>query len=229
MIVALIPARGGSKRIPLKNVRPFMGKPIIAYSIEAARACGLFDRIIVSTDSTEVAEVARAQGAEAPFVRHTELADDHTGTNAVVKHALTWLAAKGEVVEYACCNYATAPFVRPETLRDSFRLLAASDYQFAFSVTSFPSAVERALRVDASGAVRPIWPDKMQARSQDLEPAYYDAAQFYWGRGRAFLENVPMASPSSLAIVVPRHIVQDIDTLEDWRHAELMYRAQRLE
>jgi N-acylneuraminate cytidylyltransferase len=226
MIVALIPARGGSKRIPNKNVRPFLGKPIISYSIEAARACGLFDRIIVSTDSEAVAQVARAHGAETPFLRPAELADDHTGTGAVVRHGLRWLVAEGAELTYACCIYATAPFLTAAVLRAGFERLKASTFQYAFSVTSFPFPVERALHLEADGAVRPIWPDKMPLRSQDLAPAYHDAGQFYWGRARAFLDEVPLASSAALALVLPRHRVQDIDTPEDWHYAELLYRAQ---
>ena len=225
MRIAIIPARGGSKRIPRKNIRPFHGKPMIAYSIDAARRSGLFAGIVVSTDDPEIARVATELGAETPFVRPAPLSDDHTGTNAVVRHALEWLAEHGRSAEYACCIYATAPFIKPEYLRAGFERLSSSGKSFAFSVTSFPFAVQRALRIDAGGGLEPCWPQHASSRSQDLEELYHDAGQFYWGRASAFLSDVPLYSPASLPIILPRHLVQDIDTLEDWRRAELMYAA----
>lgn len=225
MKIAVIPARGGSKRIPRKNVRPFLGKPIIAYSIEAAQACGLFDGVIVSTDDDEIAAVAAGFGAQIPFIRPQALADDYTGTNAVVQHALQWFAEAGLQVDLACCIYATAPLLRPEALRAGHDALLASGKSFAFSVTSFPFAVQRALRINAEGAVEALYPEHIMTRSQDLEPAYHDAAQFYWGRASAFLQGVTLYSPASVPVVLPRHLVQDIDTMEDWERAELMFSA----
>lgn len=228
MNVAIIPARGGSKRIPRKNIRPFAGKPIIAYSIEAAKECGLFDRIIVSTDDMEIAEVARRYGAEVPFMRPKELADDHTGTNAVVKHAIQWLSAQKVDLEYVCCIYATAPFVRAELLRKAFKMLVDSGKEFAFSITSYPFPILRSLRLTHEGGVEPIWPENIPKRSQDLEEAYHDAGQFYWGRADAFLNDLSVFSNAAVPVILPRHLVQDIDTLEDWERAELMYRAWKL-
>lgn len=227
MNVAIIPARGGSKRIPRKNIRPFAGKPIIAYSIEAARACGLFERIIVSTDDPEIAEVARRYGAEVPFLRPSELADDHTGTNAVVQHAISWALSERMPVEYVCCIYATAPFVHDEILRKGFETLIESGRDFAFSVTSYAFPILRSLRLTKERGVEPIWPENMPKRSQDLEEAYHDAGQFYWGRAEAFLNNTPLFSNVAVPVILPRHLVQDIDTLEDWERAELMYQAWR--
>lgn len=226
--VAVIPARGGSKRIPGKNIRPFAGKPIIGYSIEAARECGLFDRILVSTDDAEIAAVARDFGAETPFLRPAALADDFTGTNAVVKHAIGWLHGAGESVDYVCCIYATAPFLRPEFLAEGFRNLARGDCSFSFSVTGFRFPIQRALRVTAAGRVEALFPEHISTRSQDLEEAYHDAGQFYWGRAEAFLGDRVLFSPASTPVILPRHLVQDIDTLEDWEEAELMFRAQQL-
>ncbi|UCE31404.1 MAG: pseudaminic acid cytidylyltransferase [Burkholderiales bacterium] len=225
MKVAVIPARGGSRRIPRKNIRAFAGRPIIAHSIAAARASGVFNRILVSTDDEEIAAIAREAGAETPFVRPAELADAHTGTNAVVRHAIQWLLADGAVVEYACCIYATAPLLQPRYLRLGLERLVASGRSFAFSVTSFPAPVQRALRVNADGGIEPLWPEHAARRSQDLEPAFHDAAQFYWGRAQAFVDQVALFSPASIGIVLPRHLVQDIDTEEDWLRAELMFRA----
>lgn len=225
MKVAIIPARGGSKRIPRKNIRPFAGKPIIAYSIEAARNSQLFDRVIVSTDDPEIAAVATQWGAETPFLRPNELADDYTGTNAVVKHGIRWLNDNGVAVEYACCIYATAPFVQPRYLREGFDKLRSSDRSFAFSVTRFSFPIQRAIRINKEGAVEAFYPEFVPVRSQDLEEAYHDAGQFYWGRAEAFMNDVVTFSPASLPVILPRYLVQDIDTEEDWRQAELMYAA----
>ncbi len=225
MKVAIIPARGGSKRIPRKNVRLFAGKPIIAHSIGAALDSGCFDRVIVSTDDAEIAAVAREWGAETPFVRPPELADDHTGTNAVVKHAINWLAEQDTPADYACCIYATAPFVQARYLQEGLARLLERRRGYAFSVTSFPFPIQRAIRINAEGAVEAIWPENIFRRSQDLEEAFHDAGQFYWGTVDAYLTDEVVFSPASIPIVLPRHLVQDIDTFEDWRRAELMFRV----
>ena len=223
--VAIIPARGGSKRIPRKNIRPFAGKPIIGYSIEAALQSQLFDRVIVSTDDAEIATVAGSFGAEVPFLRPAELADDFAGTNAVVKQCLEWLLEHNEPVDFACCLYATAPFVQVKYLRDGYDRLVTSDKSYAFSVTSFSFPVQRAIRINEDGNVEALYPEMIATRSQDLEETYHDAGQFYWGRADAFLQNVVTFSPASLPVVLPRYLVQDIDTYEDWKRAELMYEA----
>jgi pseudaminic acid cytidylyltransferase len=225
MIVAVIPARGGSKRIPRKNIRLFAGKPIIAYSIAAAQECGLFDRIVVSTDDAEIAAVARDSGAETPFVRPPELSDDHTGTNEVTGHALTWLAEHGQNAKVACCIYATAPFVRPEDLRRGYEGLISSGKSFAFSVTSYESSIQRAIRIIPGNGVTPFFPQWIDCNSQDLEEAHHDAGQFYWGRAEAFRSGLDVFAAHSVPIVLPRYRVQDIDTLEDWQRAELMHAA----
>ena len=228
MKLAILPARGGSKRIPRKNIRDFLGKPIIAYSIGAARECGLFDRIVVSTDDEEIASVARGLGAEVPFMRPGTLSDDHTGTAAVVKHALQWFAAQGTPADFVCCIYATAPFVTAEDLTRGHDLLLASDKGYAFSVTSFGFSIQRALRVSKSG-VEPFYPQHSETRSQDLEEAYHDAGQFYWGRPAAFLGDVPLFSKAAIPVILPRYRVQDIDTIEDWQRAEFMYQALQMQ
>ena len=225
MKVAVIPARGGSKRIPRKNIRFFAGKPIIAYSIDAALASGLFDRVIISTDDEEIAEVARTCGAEVTFMRPVTLADDFTGTNAVVSHAIRWLLDNGQPVSHVCCIYATAPFVRADFLRSGYEKLVGSGRSFAFSVTSFPFPIQRAVRITPEGTVEPFFPEYISWRSQDLEEGYHDAGQFYWGIADAFLNDEELFSPASIPVVIPRHLVQDIDTMEDWTRAELMYHA----
>lgn len=223
MKLAVIPARGGSKRIPGKNIRAFRGKPIIAWSIEAAFASGCFDRVIVSTDDDSIAAVAHEYGAETPFERPPELSDDYTGTNAVVRHAVQWFQANGQQVSVACCIYATAPFVTAQALREGYEQLAARGADFAFSVTSFPFPVQRALLRSSSGSMRPMFPEHIASRSQDLDEAYHDAGQFYWGQADAFLEERSLYGDNSIGILLPRHRVQDIDTEEDWRRAELMH------
>jgi pseudaminic acid cytidylyltransferase len=228
VIVAVIPARGGSKRIPRKNIRPFAGKPIIAYSIGTALASKLFDRVLVSTDDPEIAETARAWGAETPFVRPKDLADDHTGTDAVVKHAIRWLTEQGSTIAYACCIYATAPFLQVRYLREGYDKLLASGQDFAFSITSFAFPIQWALRITDEGAIEAVNPDDNFARSQDLEELFHDAGQFYWGRAQAYLDDVVTHSHASVPVILPRHLVQDIDTPEDWHRAELMYRALQM-
>lgn len=225
MKVAVIPARGGSKRIPKKNIRDFCGRPIIEYSISAAIQTKLFDRIIVSTDDPEIRQVAQRSGAEVPFLRPAGLSDDYSGTNAVVKHAVEWLHHSGTPVEYACCLYATAPFIRPDDLHSGLARLKHSGKAFAFSVTSFDFPVQRAIRLDTDCAITPMYSESIDARSQDLESAFHDAAQFYWGTAKAFIDDLDMYSGNSVGVVLPRHRVQDIDTTEDWIRAELMFKV----
>ena len=227
MNVAIIPARGGSKRIPRKNIRDFCGKPMIAWSIEAALQSGCFARVIVSTDDAEIAEVAREWGAEVPFIRPAELSDDHATTVPVIGHAVAWLHAQDCVVEQVCCLYATAPFVRVEDLRRGLALLteAASDY--AFSVTRYAFPIQRAIRLTEQGRVEMFQPEYFNTRSQDLEEAYHDAGQFYWGRAEAWLSGKMIFGPESVPVLLPRHRVQDIDTLEDWQRAEWMFKVMQ--
>lgn len=227
MRLAVIPARGGSKRIPRKNIKDFLGKPIIAYSIEAALDSGCFDQVIVSTDDAGIAGVARACGAETPFVRPPALADDFTGTNAVVKHALGWFQAEGVTFDTACCIYATAPFLRPQDLKRGCDLLESGDKQFAFSVTTYDYPIQRALRISAQSGLQMMYPEFSETRSQDLEAVCHDAGQFYWGRAQAFLNDLPLFASHSLPVPLPRHLVQDIDTPEDWFTAELMYKVSK--
>ena len=227
MMLGVIPDRGGSKSSPGKNFKPFAGKPIMAWTIETALESGLFDRLVVSTDDDDVAEVALEYGAEVPFRRPTELSDDHTGIIEVVQHAIAWLAEHGDDAEYVCCMLATAPFLQPETLSRALRQLSESDASYAFSVTAFPFPVQRAIRINAEHRVEAIWPENIPRRSQDLEEAFHDAGQFYWGTRSAFAQGEPIFSSSSIPIRLPRYRVQDIDTPEDWKLAELMFNALR--
>jgi pseudaminic acid cytidylyltransferase len=223
--LAVIPARGGSKRIPRKNIRSFCGQPLICYSIRAALDSQLFDQVIVSTDDSEIAEVAIRAGASVPFMRPAQLADDHSGTTAVVRHAIEWMNNHGDPVSIACCLYATAPFVTPDTLAQGHALLHSSGSVYAFSVTSFAFPIQRAIRLDSVGRISALQPEHMQTRSQDLEECFHDAGQFYWGRADAFLAELPLFAPHAVAVRLPRHLVQDIDTEEDWTRAELMFEA----
>ncbi|QOR39084.1 pseudaminic acid cytidylyltransferase [Billgrantia diversa] len=228
--VAVIPARGGSKRIPRKNIKSFAGKPMIAWSIEAARTSGCFDRVIVSTDDEEIAAVASEWGADVPFRRPAELSDDHTGTIPVIAHAIEWLRDHGEATDAVCCLYATAPFVQPKDLRSGYQsLLSGEEIEYAFSVTSYAFPIQRALRMTPQGRVAMFQPEHFHTRSQDLEEAWHDAGQFYWGRAEAWREGLPIFSERAVPVILPRHRVQDIDTLEDWQRAEWLFRAWRAE
>ncbi|MEI6655142.1 MAG: pseudaminic acid cytidylyltransferase [Verrucomicrobiota bacterium] len=226
--IAIIPARGGSKRIPRKNIKPFCGKPMIAWSIEAARAAGIFDTILISTDDEEIACVAEAYGTEAPFRRPAELANDHAPTLPVIAHALSWFEENRGPVDFACCIYATAPFLQAQYLREGLELLQAHpDAEFAFSTTSYAFPIFRALNRNADGTVGMFWPENELKRSQDLPEAWHDAGQFYWGRKQAFCERLGVFSARSYPVALPRHLVQDIDTPEDWDRAECMFTASQ--
>lgn len=222
---AIIPARGGSKRIPGKNVREFCGKPMIAWSIEAALECQLFDQVIVSTDCSEIARISHRYGAVTPFTRPPELSDDHTPTIPVIRHAIGWLQDNGFQPANICCLYATAPFVQPMDLGKGLeRLESDPDLEFAFSVTEFSFPILRGLRIDGN-RVRMFWPEHELTRSQDLTPAFHDAGQFYWGRVHSFLNHDGFFSARSAPVILPQHRAQDIDTPEDWQRAEYMFRA----
>lgn len=229
MKLAVIPARGGSKRIPRKNIKMFCGKPMIAWSIEAALQSGCFDKVVVSTDDEEIAEVARQYGASVPFMRPAELSDDYTGTIPVIQQAIEWCQANGLAARYVCCLYATAPFVSPEDLRRGYSILEQSGAQYAFSVTSYAFPIQRAIRLSENGRVEMFNVEHFNTRSQDLEDSYHDAGQFYWGLASAWLQGEMIFSPESSAVLLPRHRVQDIDTPEDWVRAEWLYKAFQAE
>ena len=226
--VAIIPARGGSKRIPRKNVKSFGGMPMIAHSIRVAQETRLFDRIIVSTEDDEIMAIARHYGAEAPFRRPAVLADDLTGTDAVLQHALTWLAADGCAVEYFCCLYPTAPFVEARYLREGYDLLRQRNATTAVSVTTFPYPIFRAFQINDRGCLDMFWPENFAMRSQDLPEALHDAGQFYWADTARYWKERRLYSSDSVPVMIPRHLVQDIDTPEDWEAAEVMWQAMRL-
>lgn len=228
MRVAIIPARGGSKRIPRKNIKHFAGLPIIAYSIKAAQKSNLFDRIIVTTDDEEIANIAREFGAEIPFMRPKELSDDHTATIPVIAHAIQTLQSNGDVIDAACCIYATAPFIRTKDIMDAYNALITHHKHYAFPVTTFPFPIQRAVMRDEDGNIAMFYPEHFSTRSQDLEEAYHDVGQFYWGTPDAWLGGNPIFSDVATTIVLPRYLVQDIDTPEDWDRAELMHKVLSL-
>ena len=222
MRLAVIPARGGSKRIPHKNIRHFCGRPMMAYVIETALQSGLFDHVIVSTDEASIAEVARQCGAEVPFMRPAALADDFTVIVDVMRHAVKWYEEQGDNVELACCLYATAPMLIAEDLIKGVRLVAEKQADFSLSVTHFAFPIQRALKMSLQGELSMFQPEHASTRSQDLEDAYHDAAQFYCGSREAFFTSEPTKTKG---VFIPRYRVQDIDTEEDWVMAELMCKA----
>lgn len=200
---------------------------MLAWSVQAALESGCFDEVIVSTDDPEIAEVAKRCGASLPFMRPAELSDDHTGTIPVIQHATQWFLDQGRTPQQVCCLYATAPFVQAEDLRRGQAILQESDSDYAFSVTSYGFPIQRALRMHESGRVEMFQPENFQRRSQDLEEAFHDAGQFYWGKASAWLDGRVIFSPASAAVLLPRHRVQDIDTPEDWERAEWLFKAMR--
>jgi N-acylneuraminate cytidylyltransferase len=220
MSLCVIPARGGSKRIPRKNIKVFHGRPMIGWSIAAARASGLFERVVVSTDDAEIAGVARAEGAEVPFLRPAALSGDHAATVPVIAHAVTSLALPPETP--VCCLYATAPFVRADDLAEGARLLATGA-TYAMAVTRFEYPIQRALRRRVDGAVEMIDPAQMLVRSQDLEPAWHDAGQFYWARAATWVAGTPVFATGAKGMALPSWRVVDIDTPEDWTRAEALF------
>ena len=226
MKVAIIPARGGSKRIFRKNIKVFCGKPIIAYSIQAALESGCFDSVIVSTDDAEIAGIARDFGADVPFLRPAEISDDHSTTIDVMCHSIDWLEEQGSALDAICCIYATAPFITPDDLRSSYQKLVVEDADFVFSATEFPFPVQRALQLSESGEVSMLYPEHELTRSQDLPVAYHDAGQFYWGKKSAFLKRKSIFGEHSRIELLPPARVRDIDTPEDWEFAEALFKVQ---
>ena len=227
MIVAVIPARGGSKRIPKKNIKEFFGKPIIAWSINAALNSKCFDKVVVSTDDDEIAQTAIDYGAEVPFVRPDYLSDDQTGTIAVLRHAINWFLQNGFTPNIVCCIYATAPFIRSSNLVKAYKeFVEKENICFLFSATSYEYPIQRAFKIDGDGYASMFNPGSFNMRSQDLEEAYHDAAQFYFGKTKIWLERNNIFE-GSRPYILPSWQVQDIDTEEDWIRAELMFQNKK--
>jgi len=225
MKLCIIPARGGSKRIPRKNINEFNGQPMIAYSIYAAVKSKCFDKIIVSTDDQEIANIAVKHGAEVPFMRPEALANDHAGTLPVIKQAIEWFDENDVPPTKVCCLYATAPFIQAEALQKSYQQLQKTKAEYCFGVTSFPFPIQRAIKITKENKVKMFQPEHFNTRSQDLEEAYHDAGQFYWGKATAFKAMKPLFSENASPYILPGYLVQDIDTTEDWIRAEVMHRV----
>ncbi len=221
MNIAIIPARGGSKRIPRKNIKEFHGKPMIAYSIEAAKKSKCFARIVVSTDDDEIAEIAKACGAEVPFFRPDNVSDDFATTIDVIQHALKELCLTEQ--DNICCIYATAPFIEVKELKNGLELLNKYQLDYAYSATEFSFPIQRAFHLTENGKVKMFTPEHFNTRSQDLTKAYHDAGQFYWGRFQAYKQGLPFFSENTMPVILNPSKVQDIDTPSDWDRAELIY------
>jgi pseudaminic acid cytidylyltransferase len=225
MILCVIPARGGSKRIPRKNTKYFCGKPIIAWSIEIAKTSKCFDKIIVSTDDTEIADLAKKYGADVPFMRPKTISDDYTGTVPVIAHAIKWQIKNHQKPLYVCCIYATAPFITSNDLKYGLKLLKSSNCEYTFSATNYVYPIHRSFRIKKNKKLEMFFPEKYNSRTQDLEEAFHDAGQFYWGSTNVWLENKTLISKNSIPVILPNFRVQDIDTIENWNRAELMFEA----
>lgn len=220
--VAIITARGGSKRIPGKNIKLFHGKPIISYSIETALKSNLFDMVMVSTDDEEIAAIAKKYNAEVPFMRSRENSDDFSGTADVILEVIRDLKNTGKSFDHACCIYPTAPFVSVSTLKESYDLLLSKNMDSVFPVCRFSYPIYRALEMN-DGFVKMIWPENKLKRSQDLKPAYHDAGQFYWINTDRFLKSRSLFTDNSGSIILSELEVQDIDNETDWELAEMKY------
>ena len=220
--IAIIPARGGSKRIPKKNIKLFFGKPLIAYSIEVALESRLFDKVVVSTDDEAIAKIAESYGAVVPFVRPKELSDDFSNIKDVIDHTINFYKQQSEFYDYVCTIYATAPLIQVGYLKKGFKKLLKSSAISSFSTTSMPFPIQRAFKITESGRCEMFTPEYYLSRSQDLEEAYQDAGQFYWTKLDEKCSEI-MFGQDSIPIVIPRYLVQDIDTLEDWKRVEIMY------
>lgn len=222
MKVAVIPARGGSKRIPKKNIKEFSGRPMISWSITVAIATGLFDKIIVSTDDEEICKISNQYGADTPFVRPESLSGDFSGVTDVMQHAACWMHEQGWGVESLCCILATAPFINKNDISLGYNTLKSGNYDHVIAVTEYASSIFRSFEKSDAGGLRMFFPQYFLTRSQDLPTAMHDAAQFYWGKSSAWMENLEVFNGNTGTLEIPRWRVQDIDTEEDWGRAELM-------
>ena len=223
-IICVIPARGGSKRIPRKNIKSFLGKPIIAYSIQAALDAGIFDEVMVSTDDEEIAEIAKQYGAKVPFYRSAETSNDFAITVDVLNEVLNEYKKRGETFDYICCIYPTALFITPEKLRDSFKYMMENGYDSAFPIVQYSYPIQRGLKINDNNRVNMIWPQYIKSRSQELEPTYHDAGQFYFRSVKKLEETNAMKGDNTYGIITSELEVQDLDTMTDWELAELKYK-----
>ncbi len=221
--ICIIPARGGSKRIPRKNLADFVGKPLIAHSIENALNSGVFDEVVVSTDDDEIAAVAREFGAKTPFMRPKELSDDYSSSSAVITHAVRYLGELGFDFSSVCCLYATAPLINGRILKQAYAKFCEQKCEFLFSACAFGAPIQRAFALDSNKRVQMFDEGKYSARSQDLTPAYHDAGAFYFGTKAAWLAEKMLFKPYAAAFLLPPNLVCDIDTREDLEWARMLY------
>jgi pseudaminic acid cytidylyltransferase len=224
MNIAVIPARGGSKRIPKKNIKPFYGKPIIYWPIKKAIKSNLFDKIIVSTDDNQIRDLAKEYGAEVPFVRPKAISDDYTATSDVIVHAIEFFKKKSYEIDNVCCLYPTSVFFSKDDLASGFKALKKKKWKFSLSVTKYNYPIARSFELIKDGGLKMIYPENFSKRTQDFKTLYHDAAQFYWGKKSAWLEKSQLFGQSSFPIKIPSWKIQDIDEIEDWKRAELLFR-----
>jgi|TARA_B100001093_G_scaffold520214_1_gene613690 N-acylneuraminate cytidylyltransferase len=224
MNIAIIPARGGSKRIPKKNIKNFLGKPIISYSVELAIKSNLFNKVIVSTDCDEIAEIAKSYGAEVPFKRPKAISDDFSTLNEVLKHAIDFIENDGFLYDYVCCIYATAPLIEIDDIRRGLELIDTKKWESVIAATNFSYPIFRSFEKDKKGGLKMVFPDHYSSRSQDLPEIFHDAGQFFWAKSE-FLKKSPSGfNHNNTIIEIPNYRAQDIDTDEDWQRAELIYK-----
>ena len=228
MNIAIIPARGGSKRIPGKNIKDFSGLPIIAWSVKAARDAQIFDRIIVSTDDPEIKAISEQYGAEVPFMRPDDLSDDFTATAPVITHAINEVKEDIPDISWACCIYPCAPLIFFDDIKESLKIAIENDAEFIYPVSEFPVPPQWALKLTKNNYIEYLHPGSALIRSQDLEKLYFDAGQFYWGKVESWLARKDMHS-CGVGFPIPNFRVSDIDTLDDWKRAELIFRHLRKE
>ena len=228
MRIAVIPARAGSKRIPRKNVREFCGKPMIAWSIEAALKSKCFEQVIVSTDDEEIASISRNYGADIPFVRPISIADNHIGIGQVIAHAVDWFQNQGITPDYFCCIFATAPFIQTTDIQSGLKLISEKHCDYVISVTSFAFPIQRALKFENDGKVGMFYPSNVDTRSQDLEESFHDAGQFYWGNVKSWYSKNTILDNKSTIYELKKYQAIDINTLDDWKLAEKLYKINFL-
>ena len=221
MFIAVIPARGGSKRISKKNIKRFAGTPAISRAIKAAKKTKLFDRIIVSTDDHKIASISKKYNAEIPFIRPSKLADDKTIVSKVVAHAIKWLHSKNQYPKAVCCIFPTAVFVKDKDIIKAYKIFKTGKWNFVFSATTFAHTFERSFYKKKNNGVKMLFPKRYKKRTQDFKKMYYDTGQFYWGKTEAWLKNKPIFDKSSTIINIPAWRAHDIDTLDDWKRAEI--------
>ena len=222
-IIAIIPARGGSKRIPRKNIRHFCNQPILKYSIDAALEAKCFDEIIVSTEDREIAELAKSFGASVPFLRSNENASDVATLEDVTKEVIVKYKETGREFDYICCILSTAPFISPKRIIEGLKLLEEKEADTVFPVARYGYPTQRALHVEEDGVISMVWPENEDKRSQELRPTFHDAGQFYWARLEPFLAQHRYFSDRAIAMEISSKEVQDIDSEDDWEHAEIKY------